>query len=171
MSGNAFVGDQVLVDASFDAARCQLRRLASDGVLLGASKYAYRAGITGLIQAAGPAAALPPLAGVEPGDLAETAGRARPRLRWHAAGPGGAVFPGLDANLALSPAGEQTTVLAVAGVYRLPGQVGTGLDPDMVRCFAAVTIRSFIARLACTLTYPAGTSVPADRSRPERRTR
>ncbi len=67
MSGNAFVGDQVLVDASFDAARCQLRHLASDGVLLGASKYACRAGITGLIQAAGPAAALPPPAGVEPG--------------------------------------------------------------------------------------------------------
>jgi hypothetical protein len=74
MSGNAFIGDQVLVDASFDAARCQLRRLASDGVLPGASKYAYRAGITGLIQAAGPAAALPPLAGVEPGDLAERLG-------------------------------------------------------------------------------------------------
>lgn len=43
MSGNAFVGDQVLVDVSFDAARRQLRRLVSDGVLLGASKYAYRA--------------------------------------------------------------------------------------------------------------------------------
>ena len=44
MSGNAFAGAQVLVDVSFDAARCQLRRLASDGVLLGASKYAYLAG-------------------------------------------------------------------------------------------------------------------------------
>ena len=171
MSGNAFVGDQVLVDVSFDAARCQLRRLASDGVLLGASEYAYGAGITGLVEAAGPAAALSRLAGVEPGDLAETAGRARLWLRWQAIGPGGAVFPALDADLTLSPAGEQTTVLAVAGVYRLPGQAGTGLDPDIVRCFAAVTIRSFIARLACALTYPAGTSVPADRSRPERRTR
>ncbi|MGD0928507.1 MAG: hypothetical protein ABR926_25310 [Streptosporangiaceae bacterium] len=59
----------------------------------------------------------------------------------------------------------------MAGVCRLPGQVGTGLDPDMVRCFAAVTIRSFIARLACALTYPAGTAVPADRARRERRTR
>ena len=29
MSGNAFAGAQVLVDVSFDAARCQLRRLAS----------------------------------------------------------------------------------------------------------------------------------------------
>ena len=46
--------------------RCQLRRLASDGVLLGASKYTYRAGITGLIQAAGPAAALPRSPGWSP---------------------------------------------------------------------------------------------------------
>jgi hypothetical protein len=108
---------------------------------------------------------------VEPADLAETAGRARLWLRWHAAGPGSAVFPALDAGLALSRAGEQTTVLAVAEVYRLPGQVGTGLDPGMMRCFAAVTIRSFIARLACALTHPVGTAVPADRTRPERWTR
>ena len=171
MSGNAFVGDQVLVDVSYDAARCQLRRLASDGVLLGASEYAYRAGITGLLEAAGTAAALPRLAGVEPADLAETGGSARLWLRWQATGPNGAVFPALDADLTLTPAGDQTTVLAVAGVYRLPAQVGTGLDPAMVRCFAAVTIRSFTARLVCALTHPAGAAVPAGRTRPERRTR
>ena len=76
------------------------------------------------------------------------------------------MFPALDADLTLSPAGEQTTVLAVAGVHRLPGQVAAGPDPDLVRCLAEVTIRSFIARLACALTHPAGTAVPADRTRP-----
>jgi hypothetical protein len=84
MSGNAFAGGPVLVDVSLDAARCQQRRLASDG--------------------------------------------------------------------------------AVAGVYRLPGQVAAGLDPDMVGCLAEVTICSFIARLACALTHPAGTAVLADRT-------
>jgi hypothetical protein len=108
---------------------------------------------------------------VEPADLAETAGRARLWLRWHATGPGGAMFPALDADLTLSPAGEQTTVLAVAGVYQLSGQMAAGPDPDMVRRLAEVTICSFIARLACALTHPAGTAVPADRMRPERRTR
>jgi hypothetical protein len=72
MSGNAFVSDQVLMDVSSDAARCRLRRLASDGVLLAASEYAYGAGITGLVEAAGLAAALPRLAGVEPAVLVET---------------------------------------------------------------------------------------------------
>jgi hypothetical protein len=108
---------------------------------------------------------------VEPADLAETDRCARLWLRWRAAGPGGSLFPALDADLTLSLAGQETTVLAVAGVYRLPGQVAAGLDPDMVRSFAPMTICSFIARLACALTHPAGTAVPADRTRPERRTR
>jgi hypothetical protein len=59
----------------------------------------------------------------------------------------------------------------VAGVYRLPAQAATGLDPATVRCFAAMTIRSFIARLTCALTHPAATADPAGHTRPERRTR
>jgi hypothetical protein len=105
MSGNAFAGDQVLVEVSFDAARCQLRRLASDGVLLGASKCAYLAGSPAWYKRPDPRQHCPRLAGVEPADLAETAGSARLWLRWHATGPGSAVFPALDADLTFSPAG------------------------------------------------------------------
>jgi hypothetical protein len=65
VSGNRFVGDHVLLDVSFDAARRQLRRLASDGLLLGASEYAYRAAITGLAEEAGPTAALSQLLGCD----------------------------------------------------------------------------------------------------------
>lgn len=160
MSGNAFVGDQVLLDVSFGAARSQLRRLAADGVLLGASEYAYSAAITGLAQEGGPAAALSRLAGVEPADVVETRDRARLPLRWQAIGPDGALFPALDADLTLTPAGDQTTVLALAGVYRLPSQqTPAGLGPATVRCVAAVAIRSFIAGLACTLVHPAGVAL------------
>jgi hypothetical protein len=88
-------------------------------------------------------------------------------LRWQATGPGGTLFPALDADLTLSPAGEETAVLTLAGVCRLPDQAGAGLDPAIVRCFADVTIRRFMARLACALTHPAGTAVPAGRARPE----
>jgi hypothetical protein len=165
MSGNVFVGDHVVLDVSFDAARCQLGRLAGDGVLLGASEYAYGAGITGLVETAGPTVGMSRLAGVRPGDLAETAGCARLWLRWEAIGSDGALFPALDADLTLSPAGEKITVLALAGVYRLPGHAAAGLDPAVVRCFAAVTIRSFIARLACALMHPAGTAIPAGPAR------
>jgi hypothetical protein len=167
MSSNVFLGDQVLLDVSFDAARCQLRRLAAGGLLLGASEYAYATGIAGLAEEAGLAAAPARLAGVRPGDLMETGECARLPLRWQAIGPDGALFPALDADLTLSPAGQATTVLALAGVYRLPAPTAAGLDPAIVPCLVGVTIRSFIAQLACALTHPAGTAIPADRARPE----
>lgn len=164
MSGNVFVSDHILMDVCPDSARRQLERLARDGVLLSASEYAYGAGITGLVEAAGLAAGMSRLVGVRPGDLMETEGCARLWLRWEAIGSDGTLFPALDADLTLSPAGENTTVLTLAGVYRLPEHAGAGFDPGIVRCFAAVTIDSFIARLACALMHPAGSAVPAGRA-------
>ncbi len=89
MSGSVFTTDEVLVDVGFDAARRRLGRLAGDGVLLGAAEYAYGAGITGLMQEAGPAAGRSRLAGVRPGDLTETVDRALLGVRWEAIGPDG----------------------------------------------------------------------------------
>jgi hypothetical protein len=84
MGANAFVAARVVLDVSFDAARCRLGRLARDGVLLGASEYAYGVGATGLAEAAGRAAGMSRLAGVRPGDLAETPDQAWLWLRWDA---------------------------------------------------------------------------------------
>ena len=164
MSGNVFVGDHILMDVRLDSARRQLERLAEDGVLLSASEHAYGAGITSLVEAAGLAAGMSRLVGVRPGDLVETGGCARLWLRWEAIGSDGTVFAALDADLTLSPAGENTTVLTLAGVYRLPEQAGAGLEPGIVRCFADITIDSFVARLACALMHPAGSAVPAGRA-------
>jgi hypothetical protein len=164
MGGNVFVNDHIGMDVCLDSAKCQLRRLAGDSVLLGASEYAYDTGITGLVEAAGLAVGMSRLVGVRPGDLVEEDGCARLWLRWEAIGSDGALFPALDADLTLSPAGENTTVVRLAGVYRLPDHAGAGLDPAIVRCFAAVTIRSFIARLACALMHPAGSAVPVGRA-------
>jgi len=164
MSGNVFIGDHILMDVCLDAATRQLGRLARDGVLLSASEHAYGEGVTGLVETAGLAPGMSRLVGVQPGDLVETEGCARLWLRWEAIGSDGTLFPALDADLTLSPAGENTTVLTLAGVYRLPEHAGAGLDPGILRCFAAVTIDSFIARLACALMHPAGSAVPAGRA-------
>ena len=164
MSGNVFVSDHILMDVCLDAAARQLERLAGDGVLLSASEFAYAAGINGLVGAAGLAAGMSRLVGVRPGDLKETEGCARLWLRWEAIGPDGTLFPALDADLTLSAAAENTTVLTLAGVYRVPEHAGAGLDPGILRCFAAVTMDSFIARLACALMHPAGSAVPAGRA-------
>jgi len=159
MSRNVFTADEISVNVSLDAARCRLEYLAQDGVLLGAAEYAYGAGITGLVETVGHAAGVSRLAGVRAEDIAEAPDGARLWLRWEAIGPDGAVYPALDAALTLTPAGETATLLALAGVYRLPGQTDAGLDPAIVRCFAAVTVRSFIARLACALMHPAGVAL------------
>ena len=159
MSGNVFTADEISVNVSFAAARCRLEYLAQDGVLLGAAEYAYAAGITGLVETVGPVAGMSRLAGVRAENVAEATGGARIWLRWEAIGPDGAVYPALDAALTLTPAGETATLLALAGVYRLPGQAEAGPDPAIVRCVAAVAVRSFIARLACALMHPAGAAL------------
>jgi hypothetical protein len=58
-------------------------------------EYAYGAGITGLVEAAGLVAGMSRLVGVQPGDLLETEGCARLWLRWEAIGPDGTLFPAL----------------------------------------------------------------------------
>ena len=45
------VGDRVLLDASFSAARARLEILVTDGMLPWASEVAYGEGITGLVKA------------------------------------------------------------------------------------------------------------------------
>jgi hypothetical protein len=158
MSGSTFVRDHLLLDVSFDAAKARLEHLAGDGPLLGASEYAYGEGIACLAAEAGSAAGSSWLASVRPGHLVQTQDRARLPLRWEAIGSDGAAFPALDADLTLSPAGATTTALTLAGVFRLPAQAAAVLDPASVRCFAAITVRSFVARLACALVHPAGSA-------------
>jgi hypothetical protein len=159
MSGRVFVGDHLLLDIGFAAARCQLGRAVVDGLLLGACEYAYGAGMSGLAQAAVLGAGMPRLVGVCPGDVTDSGGCARLALRWEATEPDGVLFPAVDAELTLRPAGEGTTVLALAGVYRVTGPAAAGPDLAVARWFASVTIRSFIARLACALVHPAGAGV------------
>jgi hypothetical protein len=142
---------------SFGTGRARLGLLARDGVLLRACHAAYSDGIAGLAQAAGPAAGLSRLAAVGLADLADTDHCARMALRWEALAADGKVFPALEADVMLTPAGEQITPLAVAGTYRRPpGWAGAGLDQAIVRRCTAATIRGFMARIACALVHPAG---------------
>lgn len=159
MSGNVFVSGHIPLEVGFDAAQDRLRLLARDGVLLGESACAYHQGIGGLAQEAEPAVGLCRLTGVRLGDVAVVRGRARLSLRWEATGPDGAGFPALDADLTLDPAEDAATVLALAGIYRLPDRMAADLDPAVVRRHADLTIHSFTARLASALTHPAGTDL------------
>ena len=162
MTDHLAVGDRVLLDASFRAARARLQILASDELLPWACEVAYGEGITGLVKLAGPAAGLTRLASVRLDDLAQTGNCAHIPFQWEAIAADGKLFTTLDADLMLVPAGDQLTALALAGAYRpQPGPAGAGLDRAIVRYGATTAIGSFLTQVACVLVHPAGTGESA----------
>ena len=146
----AFVSDKVLLDISFPAARVRLASLIRGGSLGSAAAQAYNGGITGLARP-GPPSSAPGLSGLVQvyfQDLTATGDSARVALRWDAAEPVGGLFPALDADLTLTPAGEHSTTLNLTGVYRPPpGTAGPELDRAFLLRFATATIRTFLHRV------------------------
>ena len=68
--------------------------------------------------------------------------------------------PALDADLWLTPAGEHSARLSLAGVYRPPlGALGTGPDRAVFHRVADATARSLLARVADALTRPQNLAV------------
>ena len=57
--------------------------------------------------------------------------------------------------MSLTPAGEHSTRLSLAGVYRLPlDALGAGLDRAVFHKVADATVRSLLARVADVLGLP-----------------
>jgi hypothetical protein len=118
---------------------------------------AYGESIDGLAELAGPAAGLSRLAGVCLEDLTETDDRAHIAVRWEAIAADGKLFTALLADLMLIPAGDQITVLSMAGAYWLPpGRAGAGLGRAIARRCATAVISSFLDSVACELVHPVG---------------
>lgn len=145
-----FVGDEVQLDLSFLLACARLRAFARDGLLNSASDDAYDAEVTGLMRV-GPAG-FSRLVRVQFRDLPERANAAGLALRWEVTGPGGALYPVLDADVELIGAGPQTTWLTLAGAYRPPlGALGEALDRAILHRVAGATIHRFLGRIASGL--------------------
>jgi hypothetical protein len=73
-------------------------------------------------------------------------------LRWEAVGRNGLAFPALDADITLSPDGEQAVLITLAGVDRPPP--GTPPDHPGVHTAAATAIRALLTRIADTISDP-----------------
>jgi hypothetical protein len=167
-----FVGDEVLLDVGFTVARARLANLARSGMLRGASEDAYGIGIVGLPGAAAPGRA--GLARVQVRELAESDDFAGLAIRWEVTGPGGGLFPVLDADIKLTPVADRTTVLTLAGVYRPPAADGAPERAILSRA-ASAAVRNLLGRLAAGITGQpgpaaagAGTSpVPRSRETPQ----
>lgn len=149
-----FVRAEVRVGLGLTAAQAGLSHLASGGLLRRASDDAYRELGIGLARV-GPLGAAPgmsKLVVVRFSDLAVHEDFAVVAMRWEAAKPGGALFPALDADIKLTPAGDDAVVLAVSGVYRPPlGGLGAGLDRVVLRRVAQATVRRFTHRIGAAL--------------------
>jgi hypothetical protein len=150
-----FVCDEVPLDVGFEVARDRLAKL--DSWFLTASDHAYGEGMAGLarIGPRGPAPGISRLAEIRIQSLVARDGRAGLALRWEARGPGGRLFPVLDADLTLTPAGEDAALLTLSGAYRPPlGSLGAELDRLLLHRVAEATIRNFLERVATALARP-----------------
>lgn len=142
-----FIGDEVRLDIGFAVARERLSRLSETGALFGTSQDAY----TGLARVG--AGGVSKLVRVQARELAWTDLSAGFAVRWEATGAGGGLFPVLDADLRLAPAGDGGTLLSLLGSYRPPfGPLGEALDRALLHRIAAATVRGFLAGVAAQLT-------------------
>jgi hypothetical protein len=142
-----FVGDKVRLEVGFAIARERLMRLSESGALFEPSADAYAPGLTRV-----GAAGLSKLVRVQARELSWTDTSAGLALRWEATGPGGGLFPVLDADLRLARDGDGS-VLTLAGAYRPPlGPLGQALDRALLHRVATATVRSFLAQVAAQLT-------------------
>ena len=152
-----FVAAEVLLDLGFRAAEARLANVARGGLLTHVSEGAYGDGLTGLARV-GPLGEVPgvsKLVEVHVLDVVTRGESAVLALRWEATGPGGRLFPALDADMSLTPAGQHSTRLSLAAVYRPPlAALGTGLDLAVFHKVADATVQSLLARVADVLARP-----------------
>lgn len=151
------------MDVTFDVARVRLANLARGGWLAGASDEAYGEWGAGLARVGplGPVPGMSRLVDVRFRDLVTHERSAVLALRWEAVGPGGGLFPVLDADITLTPQGESQTLLALSGAYRPPlGAIGAALDRAVLHRVAVATVQGFVTRIGNAVADPAGASAP-----------
>ena len=152
-----FTHDEARLGVSLSAAQARLSNLIRGDRLVRASEDAYGEGLTGLLRV-GPASS-PGLSRVVRAQFREPVthgGAVVLTLRWEATGPGGRLFPVLDADITLTSAGDHATLLRMDGVYRPPlGAAGMVVDRAIMHRVATATIRSFVGRVADAIVHPA----------------
>ena len=156
MTGHTAVGDRVALNVGFRAAQARLRSMVRDGMLQRACEEAYGEGVTALTELAGPAARLTRLGDMSLADLTDNADRTHIALQWDAIDADGTLFTALLADLMLVPAGEQASVLSLAGAYWPPPRLArAGLSQVTVHCCVTAITGSFLDAVAWALGHPA----------------
>lgn len=153
-----FVAHEVAVDTQFETAAARLVNYIYRDALRGASGAAYDAGIAAALRVGpfGDSPGLSKLVHVRFLDPVRHGASMTVALRWEAAGVTGELFPVLDADLILTPDGDDQSQLAAIGSYRPPfGRAGAVLDRAIMHRLATATIRSLLASVADAIAHPA----------------
>jgi hypothetical protein len=144
-------------------ARARLDNLVAGDGLTRASYTAYQRGLDALIRV-GPLGDTPvfsKLVAVRFLEPIERDGEVTVGLRWEATGAAAGLFPVLDANLTLTPDGEQRTQLTLTGTYRAPlGRLGAVLDRALLHRLATMTMTALLSELASAIANPATVAEP-----------
>ena len=163
-----FVAEEECLDVGFGAAQARLANLLRSGALITSSVDCHEQAMTCLVRVGllGQAAGVSKVVAVRFGELVIRGDSAMVPLRWHATGPGGVLFPVLDADLELTALREDATMLRPAGAYRPPpGKADAALDRAVLQRVATATIRAFIRRIADAVVHPAGARAPGREGR------
>lgn len=168
-----FFAEEQRLDVGFDAARMRLADLLHGRTLITSSADSYQQGLTGVARVGplGSAPGVSKLVTIQFGELVVRGDSATLPLRWQATGPGGALFPVLDADLRLTALGADCTMLSLVGTYRAPfGKAGAVLDRAVLQRVARATIQSLARRVADSIAGSAGAPAPrAERDSPSPR--
>jgi hypothetical protein len=149
-----FVSAGSHVQAGLGVARTRLVNSARSGLLRDASADAYGES-GGSLARVGPARFLSKLVQVQFEELAGGDDSAVLAIRWQATGPGGGLFPALDADITLMAAGRDNCLLVITGVYRPPlGSIGAGLDRAVLYRVALATLQALATQLAAAISEP-----------------
>lgn len=158
-----FVQAHVALPLSLRASKAALDGVLHDGVLGTQSSSAYADGLALLVRV-GPRGAASGLSKQVLVQLLEprvTGNTVVVPLRWQATGASGRLFPALDANLGLTPAADDSTLLSIVGRYEPPlGGLGERLDHAVLAHVADATARSLVQRLAALLVASARDETP-----------
>jgi hypothetical protein len=153
-----FIGAETRLTVGFGHAQAELADLVRGGLLGRASGGVYDQWRTALAPDGlwGTAPGMSRLARVHFRDTAAHGDLMIWPLRWDVTGPQGALVPVLDADIKLTPAGADASLLAVSAVCRPPlGGLAASLDQAIVRRSATAMIQAFTHHIAAAVTHSA----------------
>ena len=153
-----FISTEIRLDIGFNTAQDKLTDLARDGLLGRISGDAYDQWQAGLVRVGpqGTMLGMYRIARVRVTGMMTHGNSALWAIRWEVAGRGGTLVPVLDADIKLTPAGPDATVLAMSAVCRPPlVMLAAEVDPAVTYQVALATIQAFTRRIAASIAGPA----------------